>query len=98
MTYEVDFTNVSTIELEWSPLAGALAGLRANEARYFKNKYGHAFAVEPASKAQTTIDWPERSSRDRPPPARGSSRGRFPRPRAHFRFGLRSRLALAHLA
>jgi hypothetical protein len=33
------------------------AGLRANEARYFKNKYDHDFTVEPASKAQATINW-----------------------------------------
>ena len=57
MAYEVDFNNVSTIGLESSPVARALAGMRANEARYFKNKYGHVFAVEPASKAQKTIDW-----------------------------------------
>ena len=57
MAYEVDFTNVSTIGLGSSPVAGALAGLRANEARYFKNKYSHVFAVEPASKAKKTIDW-----------------------------------------
>src|SRR5690349_21501440 len=60
MAYEVDFDNVSTTGLESSPVAGALAGLRANEARYFKNKYGHVFAVEPASKAQKTIDWVHR--------------------------------------
>jgi hypothetical protein len=29
--------------------------LRANEARYFKNKFNHVFAVEPASKAKTAI-------------------------------------------
>jgi hypothetical protein len=57
MAYEVDFEDVSTIGLESSPVAAALAGLRANEARYFKNKYGHVFAVEPASKARKTIDW-----------------------------------------
>jgi hypothetical protein len=34
--------------------------LRANEARYFKNKYDHVFAVEPAGKAQKTIDWVHR--------------------------------------
>jgi hypothetical protein len=37
-----------------------LAGLRANEARYFKNKFDHTFTVEPASEAQTTIDWVHR--------------------------------------
>src|SRR5262249_12893409 len=35
-------------------------GLRANEARYFKNKYDHVFTVEPASEAKTTIDWVHR--------------------------------------
>ncbi len=38
-------------------MAAALAGLRANEARCFKNKYDHVFAVEPAAKAKKTIDW-----------------------------------------
>jgi hypothetical protein len=38
-------------------VADALAGLRANEARYFKNKYDHVFTVEAASKAKKTIDW-----------------------------------------
>ena len=60
MVYEVDFKNVSTIGLESSPVAGALGGLRANEARYFKNKYDHVFTVEPASHAKTTIDWVHR--------------------------------------
>src|SRR5690349_224230 len=57
MPYTVDFENVSTIGLESSPVAEHLAGLRANEARYFKNKYDHDFAVEPASKAKRTIAW-----------------------------------------
>src|SRR3989442_12017112 len=60
MSYAVDFETVSTTGLESSPVAAALAGLRANEARYFKNKYGHVFAVEPASQAQKTIDWVHR--------------------------------------
>jgi hypothetical protein len=60
MAYEVDFTNVSTVGLESSPVAAALAGLRANEARYFKNKYDHVFVVEPASKAKKTIAWVHR--------------------------------------
>jgi len=55
MAYEVDFTTVSTVGLESSPVAAALAGLRANEARYFKNKYGHVFTTEPASKAKQAI-------------------------------------------
>ena len=53
----VDFKTVSTAGLESSPVAEALAGLRANEARYFKNKYDHDFTVEPASKAKKTIAW-----------------------------------------
>jgi len=57
MSYEVDFKDVSTVGLESSPVADALAGLRANEARYFKNKYDHVFTVEPASKAKKTIAW-----------------------------------------
>ncbi|MGW4354228.1 phage tail protein [Nocardia sp. NPDC004582] len=57
MSYAVDFTTVSTVGLESSPVAPALAGLRANEARYFKNKYDHVFTVEPASKAKQTIAW-----------------------------------------
>jgi hypothetical protein len=57
MSHVVDFTDVSTVGLESSPIAPALAGLRANEARYFKNKYNHVFTVEPASKAKSTIDW-----------------------------------------
>jgi hypothetical protein len=60
MSYAVDFVNVSTIGLESSPVAAALAGLRANEARYFKNKYDHVFTVEPAAKAKKTIDWVHR--------------------------------------
>ncbi|MEV4124885.1 hypothetical protein [Nocardia sp. NPDC049707] len=57
MSYTVDFNTVSTVGLKSSPVAAALAGLRANEARYFKNKYGHVFTVEPANNAQSTIDW-----------------------------------------
>ena len=57
MATVVDFQTVSTAGLESSPVATALAGLRANEARYFKNKYDHVFTVEPASNAKTTIDW-----------------------------------------
>src|SRR3954463_10479941 len=55
MAYTVDFKDVSTVGLESSPVADALAGLRANEARYFKNKYDHDFTVEPASKAKKAI-------------------------------------------
>jgi len=60
----VDFVNVSTAGLESSPVVDALAGLRANEARYFKNKYDHTFTVEPASKAKKTIAWVTRILKD----------------------------------
>jgi hypothetical protein len=60
MSYTVDFTTVSTVGLESSPVADALAGLRANEARYFKNKYDHLFTVEPAGDAKATVDWVHR--------------------------------------
>jgi hypothetical protein len=60
MSYVVDFTDVSTVGLESSPVAPALAGLRANESRYFKNKYDHTFTVEPAGDAKKTIDWVHR--------------------------------------
>ena len=56
MPTSVDFVNVSTVGLESSPVASALAGLRANEARYFKNKYDHDFTVEPAAKAKKAVD------------------------------------------
>ena len=59
MAYTVDFKTVSTAGLESSPVVEALAGLRANEARYFSTKYQHTFAVEPASKAKKTIKWVE---------------------------------------
>jgi len=60
MPYTVDFNTVSTVGLESSPVAAALAGLRANEARYFKNKYDHVFTVEPANNARAAIEWVHR--------------------------------------
>lgn len=57
MPYTVDFKNVSTVGLESSPVAEALAGLRANEARYYKNKYGHDFTVTPAEEAPETLEY-----------------------------------------
>src|SRR5437588_12656301 len=60
MPYTVDFDTVSTAGLESSPVAEALAGLRAHEARYYKNKYDHVFTVEPASDAESTVDWVHR--------------------------------------
>lgn len=52
MPYVVDFVTVSTEGLEPSPVADALAGLRANEARYFKKKYDIDFTTEKASSAK----------------------------------------------
>ena len=60
MSYVVDFTNVSTVGLESSPVAEALAGLRANEARYFKNKYDVDFTTVPASENPELLGWIER--------------------------------------
>src|SRR3954469_24376629 len=60
MSYVVDYADVFTFGLESSPVAEALAGLRANEARYFKNKYSHTFTVEPASEATEAVDWVHR--------------------------------------
>ena len=60
MSKAVDFKDVSTPGLETSPVAGALAGLRANEARYFMNKYKHEFTVVAASDSQDTLDYVNR--------------------------------------
>src|SRR3954471_24960001 len=60
MSYVVDFNTVSNEGLESSPVADALAGLRANEARYYKNKYDHDFTVQPANKAQDVVDYVHR--------------------------------------
>ncbi|HEY6932965.1 MAG TPA: phage tail protein, partial [Marmoricola sp.] len=60
MSYVVDFTDVSTVGLESSPVAKALAGVRANEARYFQNKYSHTFTVEPASDAMEVVEYVHR--------------------------------------
>jgi len=57
MSYIVDFENVSSVGLETSPVSEAFAGLRANEARYFMNKYKHEFTVVPAEEGQDIIDY-----------------------------------------
>jgi len=56
----VDFVNVSTEGLESSPVTDALAGLRANEARYFKNKYQADFVTINASEAKDLVDYVSR--------------------------------------
>ncbi|WP_179395084.1 phage tail protein [Lacticaseibacillus absianus] len=55
MSYLVDFKAVSTIGLTTSPVADALAGLRANEARYFWTKYKQPFVTEPAAEHPDVI-------------------------------------------
>jgi hypothetical protein len=57
MAKVISFENVSTEGLESSPVVNSLAGLRANEARYYKNKYNHDFAVTPAAEDPKTVDY-----------------------------------------
>lgn len=64
MPYIVDFENVSTVGLDSSPVAESVAGLRANEGRYFRNKYGHAFTVSPASEVPEVVDRVSRILKD----------------------------------
>ena len=56
----MDFKTVSAVGLGSSPVAAALAGLRANEARFVTNRWDHVFTVEPASKAKKTVAWVHR--------------------------------------
>ncbi len=53
----IDFVTVSTAGLESSPHAETLAGLRANEARYFKNKYDITFTTEPAAERPELVEY-----------------------------------------
>lgn len=57
MPNKIDFENVSIAGLESSPVSNSLAGLRANESRYFKNKYNHDFIVRPASESKDVLDF-----------------------------------------
>lgn len=57
MSNIIDFENVSVAGLESSPVSKSLAGLRANESRYFKNKYNHDFTVSPAAKSKNILDY-----------------------------------------
>ena len=57
MSSVVDFVTVSTTGLEASPIAEALAGLRANEARYVTNKYGTPFTVSTPEEDPVTLTW-----------------------------------------
>lgn len=60
MAQVIDFKDVSIEGLESSPMAEALAGLRANEARYFKNHYDAEFEVKPAAESQERLDYVNR--------------------------------------
>ena len=60
MPLAIDFVDVSTQGLESSPVAASLAGLRANEARYFMTKYRHEFVVEDAKAGKKTLERVER--------------------------------------
>jgi hypothetical protein len=60
MSYVVDYENVSTVGLESSSVPRALAGLRANEARYYMNKYKHRFTVEPARTSKEVVEYVNR--------------------------------------
>nr|WP_212518212.1 hypothetical protein [Actinospica acidithermotolerans] len=51
---------MSTVGLESSPVANALAGLRANESRYYKNKYDHDFTVHPVAEAPEVLEYVNR--------------------------------------
>ena len=64
MPHIVDFENVSTAGLESSPVSEALAGLRANEGRYYRNKYGHVFTVSPASEVPEVVERVRRILKD----------------------------------
>jgi hypothetical protein len=64
MSYKVDFINVSETGLESSPVSKALAGLRANEARYFKNKYNHDFTTIPVSESTEVLNYVEKILKD----------------------------------
>lgn len=62
----VDFKEVSTAGLESSPHAAALAGLRANEARYIWNKFKQPFETFPvAEKAQLMTEIEDLLARER---------------------------------
>ena len=57
MSNIIDFENVSLAGLESSYVSKSLAGLRANESRYFKNKYNHNFTVSPAAKSKDVLEY-----------------------------------------
>lgn len=60
MPTPIDFVTVSTAGLESSPHAETLAGLRANEARYFKKKYKVDFATDTAAERPELVEFVNR--------------------------------------
>lgn len=63
---KIDFKNVSSQGLDSSPVAESLAGLRANEARYFWNKFKVDFETQPISeRAELMADIEDLLKRER---------------------------------
>mgnify|MGYP000703698733 FL=1 len=63
---KIDFKNVSRQGLDSSPVAESLAGLRANEARYFWNKFKVDFETQPISeRAELMADIEDLLKRER---------------------------------
>jgi hypothetical protein len=60
----IDFKTIDVAGLESSPVAVQLAGLRANEARYFMNKYGTEFEVLSANESKERIQWVHKILKD----------------------------------
>jgi len=56
MVYKVDIKNISTVGLESSPVAEKLAGVRAHEARYFRNHYQQEFVTMPADESPEVLN------------------------------------------
>lgn len=56
---KINFKNISKIGLESSTYAEHLAGLRANEARYFWNKYKNDFYTVPLEGNENILEWVE---------------------------------------
>ncbi|WP_019770691.1 hypothetical protein [Streptococcus sobrinus] len=63
---KIDFKNVSSQGLDSSPVAESLAGLRANKARYFWNKFKVNFETQPISeRAELMADIEDLLKRER---------------------------------
>ncbi|MFE6735444.1 phage tail protein [Microbacterium sp. NPDC057650] len=57
MMTTVSWTDTSLDGLESSPVAPALAGLRANEARYFANKYESDYVTSTPAESPEVVAW-----------------------------------------